>query len=617
MASAIDIKITVDGKTIEGFINLSVQQDLYSFHKFELQCRFDAFDRFSASAETFVIEKAQHYIGKKIKIEVLHLQKNGASSKGVTIFRGLILKVEGVKYHDAFSGSIIFSGASSDVFLNSDHHCRTFIDQSLDDIVNKVTQDYSSNLFDKTSIASRYTSPIPYVVQYNETNLEFLQRLAKRYGEWFLTTPDNHLFFGDPPEKKTEITHGKDLHEFSFSMKLNTLSYQYTGYDYFKKEKVQKSSQSHTARTESYLKNAYNSSEDILNQKEEYFYNLPVTKGNSDREIDTAVKTDKFSRLAGLTLAKGSSDNSELSLGCLVNIQGLVDTGTTTKTSDYGEYRIISLYHTCDEAGNYQNHFEAVPSSIEVPPNANPFLTPVCETQSAVVIDTNDPEGLGRIKARFYWQSSKEETPWIRVVTPYAGNNKGIFFIPEIDEEVLVAFENNNAEKPYVAGALYNGKKKADDWKSDKNIKKGIRTKSGHTIEFNDDQGKEEIIIYDKDKVNTITLSSHDKLLTISCKGDLKINAQNIEIKAEKDYKLEVQGKIGIASQKETEIKATGNCKIKSNQNIDIEAMSNLKAKANSNAEISGATLAAKGSGTAEFSAGGQTVVKGAIVQIN
>jgi uncharacterized protein (DUF2345 family) len=148
-------------------------------------------------------------------------------------------------------------------------------------------------------------------------------------------------------------------------------------------------------------------------------------------------------------------------------------------------------------------------------------------------------------------------------------------------------------------------------------LKKGIRTRSGHTIEFNDEGGKEEIIIYDKDKVNTITLSSHDKLMTISCKGDLKINAQKIDITAEKDYTLDVKGKIDITSQKDTEIKATGNCKIKSNQNINVEAMSNFKAKANSSAEISGTTLAAKGSASAEFSAGGQTVVKGAIVQIN
>jgi type VI secretion system secreted protein VgrG len=168
-----------------------------------------------------------------------------------------------------------------------------------------------------------------------------------------------------------------------------------------------------------------------------------------------------------------------------------------------------------------------------------------------------------------------------------------------------------------VIGSHYNGKKKPDDWKGDKNYKKAIRTNSGHTIEFNDEGGKEEIIIYDKDKVNTVTLSSHGKEMTISCKGDLKIDAENIEITARKDYKLDVQGKITISSMKDTEISATGKCTIKTNQDMSLEAMANLKAKANASVEISGATLAAKGSATAELSAGASTTVKGAIVQIN
>jgi phage gp45-like len=164
---------------------------------------------------------------------------------------------------------------------------------------------------------------------------------------------------------------------------------------------------------------------------------------------------------------------------------------------------------------------------------------------------------------------------------------------------------------------MYNGLEKPSKWKTKDNDYKAIRTRSGHTIEFNDKQGKEEIIIYDKDKVNTITLSSHGKVMTISCKGDLKINAQNIEIKAQKDYKLTVDGKIDISSMKDTEMKSTANTKIKANQNVEIEGTAGLKAKSNAATEVSGMTLAAKGSAKAEFSASGQTIVKGGVVMIN
>jgi type VI secretion system secreted protein VgrG len=617
MATAAEVKISIDGKKLESFLSLSVRQDIFLHNTFELVCRIDTFDRFSVAGESFIVEKAQDLIGKKIKIEMNTLGKNSSSVKNSTLFKGLILEVRGTKFQDAFSGAIRFRGAGMDIQLDGDHHCRSFENKSMNDIVKEVNRAYAANLFDKTAVAARYSELIPYVVQYNETNFQFLQRLAKTYGEWFLVTGDNQFYFGDPPETKSNLMHGKDLHEFSFSMRLNPAKFSFSNYDSYKEEGIEKNGSSVQPKTDSYLKNTLSGSDEVYAQEEKFFFNMPVTKDKSDKELEAAVKTEKKSRVAGMNLATGSSDNCELSLGGTVKIEGYVDNGKSSKTINFGEYRIISLYHSLDEGGNYLNHFEAVPVAIEIPPHSNPHLFPICETQSAKVTDTNDPEEMGRVRVRFYWQSSKEQTPWTRIVTPYAGKNKGFFFIPEVGEEVLVAFENQNAEKPYIVGAHYNGKNKPDDWKGDKNYKKAIRTKSGHTIEFNDENGKEEIIIYDKDKINTVTLSSHGKEMTISCQGDLKIDAENIEITARKDYKLDVKGKTSMDSMKETEINAMSTCKIHSNKDIEIEAMANLKAKANAKTDVSGAQLTAKGSATAEFSAGGQTVVKGAIVQIN
>jgi len=72
------------------------------------------------------------------------------------------------------AAQLFFRGASPDILLSGDHHCRSFKDQKLDDIVKTVTKDYPSNLFDKTQVSARYKETIPYVVQYNETNFEFL-----------------------------------------------------------------------------------------------------------------------------------------------------------------------------------------------------------------------------------------------------------------------------------------------------------------------------------------------------------------------------------------------------------------------------------------------------------
>jgi type VI secretion system secreted protein VgrG len=616
MATAVEVKITVDGSQLEGFISLSIRQTVFYHNTFELNCRSDALERFSSSADSFILDKAQKLIGKKISVEVSPTSKR-AKSKSAVIMKGIILEVQGNKYEDAFSGSILLRGSSFDMFYDSTTYCRSFQDKSLDTIVKKVTADYPSNLFAKTNVSSRYTQQIPYIVQYNETNYDFLRRLAATYGEWLLVTGENHFYFGEPPTSKTQLLHGLDLHEFSLAMKLAPVKYAYTGYSYYQEGNIEKNSSILQPRTSSFLKQSYDLSDNTYSVEEKFFYNHPLSKSNESSEVEHAVKTGKKARVAGLNLATGSTDNHDLSLGCTVKIEGLGAKGASGKKVNFGEYRIISLYHSCDEGGNYMNHFEAVPVSIEVPPHVNPLTFPACDTQGAVVTDTNDPEGMGRIKVRFFWQDSSEESPWLRIITPYAGDNKGIFFVPEIGEEVLVGFENRNAEKPFILGAHFNGKKKPDDWKGSKNDKKAIRTRSGHTIEFNDESGKEEITIYDKDNVNTIVLSSHGKEMTVTCKGDLKIEAQNIQVTAHKDYTLKVDGKINISSMKETEIAATGKCTVKTSQDMSLEAMSNLKAKANASAEISGATVAAKGQATAELSSGAATTVKGAIVQIN
>lgn len=74
---------------------------------------------------------------------------------------------------------------------------------------------------------------------------------------------------------------------------------------------------------------------------------------------------------------------------------------------------------------------------------------PTCEEQSAIVTDNDDPQG--RIRVQFPWQKKKGlKTPWLRVVTPYAGKGKGMHIIPEIDEEVIIGFDNGNAERPLL-----------------------------------------------------------------------------------------------------------------------------------------------------------------------
>ena len=118
----------------------------------------------------------------------------------------------------------------------------------------------------------------------------------------------------------------------------------------------------------------------------------------------------------------------------------------------------------------------------------------------AEVVANDDPKKQGRIQVRFFWQKTLgEQTPWLRVQTPDAGvltdksGNRGFQFIPEVGDQVMVSFEQGNPHRPYVSGSMYHGK----NAKEVSNNVRSITTKSGSTIVFDDNDGKERITIKD------------------------------------------------------------------------------------------------------------------------
>ncbi|WP_452222558.1 phage baseplate assembly protein V, partial [Lacinutrix chionoecetis] len=124
-----------------------------------------------------------------------------------------------------------------------------------------------------------------------------------------------------------------------------------------------------------------------------------------------------------------------------------------------------------------------------------------------------------------------EITPWIRIVTPHAGGDKGFHFVPEIDEEILVGFEGGNAEHPYMMGSLYNGGGKAGAFKTNDNQIKAIRTRSGHTLKFTED---ESIILTDKSG-NIIHLDTTGGNINITAPETMTLNCKNMVVNVEQN----------------------------------------------------------------------------------
>jgi len=118
----------------------------------------------------------------------------------------------------------------------------------------------------------------------------------------------------------------------------------------------------------------------------------------------------------------------------------------------------------------------------------------------ALVTDVNDPDGLGRVKISLPWSpdtaGSSYET-WARLATFMAGNNRGSWFIPDVDDEVLIVFEGGDPRRPYVIGSLWNGKDSPPESMdgAGKNFKKVLRSRNGVKLTMDDNDGREQFIL--------------------------------------------------------------------------------------------------------------------------
>jgi uncharacterized protein involved in type VI secretion and phage assembly len=191
-----------------------------------------------------------------------------------------------------------------------------------------------------------------------------------------------------------------------------------------------------------------------------------------------------------------------------------------------------------------------------------------------IVTNVQDADQLGRVKVCFPRLPGKPESDWVRVVQPAAGAGRGFYWIPEVNDEVLVAFERGEAHRPYVVGALWNGKDKPmkNAYTAD-NTTRMIQTKSGHQIVLDDKKGAEKIVIADKSGNRTMTFDVKNKKFLIEAKeGDVEIHAEKKIILECEDLEIKTKksGKIDIGSTFDLNVKDKAN--IKAGPQLNIKA---------------------------------------------
>ena len=180
----------------------------------------------------------------------------------------------------------------------------------------------------------------------------------------------------------------------------------------------------------------------------------------------------------------------------------------------------------------------------------------IYEPVVGMVTDNKDPLKLGRVKIKFPVISEKDTSWWAPIIMLGAGKNRGWFFIPEIDDEVLCLFEHGELERPLVIGALWNGKELPPDKNPGSNPRRVIKSRQGNKITFDDEKMK--IIIEDGTGKGIITFDASANKIIIeakdgdvcfqSPKGDMKIVAKSASFKAGTNVEIHAGGAMAWGS---------------------------------------------------------------------
>lgn len=586
-----EITIILDGGVASGISMCTINGEQYKISDYTISQELlqPMILSFSLSKEDktetdkdVVFRDSTQLIGKSIEIKASSKKtslEDGASADAFD-FKGVIIDVNASRATaSAQSANIV--AASYDCLLQNAPHCRSFEDKTLQEIVETVLQPYKDI---QGVIKPRFASKIPYTVQYNQSDFEFIRMLAVRFGEWMYNTGTKFIF-GEFDNSKSAIANlqypGGSLMSYGLSQEMNTFTFSHLLNNHYAfgsgKETIKNAGNSQAdAKYNDWTEKAYEASKQRFAQEQITalfsggFDNQKDNEG-ADTITEYSVKVLAHGQKARLMTVHGSSKLAMLKIGQTFVIcdsaQNVSGQNTDIKQN---ALRIIGINHAFDYSQDYSNSFTAVPSTCNYPSYSNANVFPSAPSQRATVVDNKDEQKLGRIRVQFPWQKVQDDkimSPWLRIAVPYAGNIKGHQFIPEIGEEVMVGFEMDNAERPYIIGALYNGGKgKTDEeWAASKDEKgttnniKAIRTRNGHTILFNDRGDAGLIEIYDNNN-NTyhITLSADDKKITVYSAGDIEINADgSISMTAKDNVNINANSNVSVNADKEVTIQAS------------------------------------------------------------
>lgn len=275
-------------------------------------------------------------------------------------------------------------------------------------------------------------------------------------------------------------------------------------------------------------------------------------------EVEAAAKAladqiaGAFAELEGV--ARG---NAKLRAGKAVSL------GLVNKPFD-GQYTVTTTRHVYDPKDGYTVWFTVSGhqersllglTSGTATSNGSGMAPPVYGVVSALVTDVNDPEELGRVRLRFPWLSDTYSSDWARLMQLGAGPQRGTVILPEVNDEVVVAFEQGDVRRPYVLGGLYNGMDRPElgdrlvDGSTGSVKRRGFISKKGHKLVFLDDDAQSGVMVATADDGLRIALKDTGTTIRVSSKGKVEIEAvSDVTIRSGANLTMEATGDVSVSA---------------------------------------------------------------------
>lgn len=475
---------------------------------------------------------ANKLLGSQVRLEVKTSRRDEAmeSCTETLTFSGIIFGAQTQRDRVGQAAYVQVTAYSPDYLLVDNPHCASFENMALTDIITEAVQDYKGTL--QVEAMPQQTAQLPYVVQYNETTYQFLSRLAQRYGE-FLFYDNDRLYFGQPPSgKEIKLYPDVDVLGFRYELNMEHPHFNHAQHDYLKYENTDADG---CANAEGQLHDltdiVFDQSKSVYKKETLQTLHSSVQEDADFSYVESSTTVEGWGAKGRMMTCKLRTNRADICIGDRLTMQEYADE-EGLRQIDHAPLMAIGVDYHATIDGHFENEVTAVPAGVRYAPYGLVDLYPLCESQRARVVDNKDPEQLGRIRVQFLWQEQlpgSRITPWLRITQPHGGDDKGFYFIPEIGEEVMVAFENGNGEKPYVVGTLYHGQQHpGNQWPDSSNNVKAIRTRNGHTVEIHDEGQGGYIRIYDYQKENYIlTYSTDEKLIKLESTGNIELYAAN------------------------------------------------------------------------------------------